>query len=202
VRRVAEEGRLHDALRYEFTAVRPDGTERRVAVSTAPLHELGDDGPASGVVASVRDVTDERAAQEAARVWTDRYARLFEAASDGIVTVDLAGHVTSANTAVAAAAGIPATRLVGRHCAELADPRDRAAVEALFAAALGGGRARGEVRYRDRRGRPRVASLTAAPVTGPDGAPGALGIVRDVTEERRTAAQVASARSSRPWGSS
>jgi len=47
------------------------------------------------------------------------------------------------------------------------------------------------VRYRDRRGRPRVASLTAAPVTGPDGAPGALGIVRDVTEERRTAAQVA-----------
>jgi two-component system NtrC family sensor kinase len=190
VARRTSAARLREPLRYEFTAVRPDGTTRRVSVSTAPLRELGDAGPASGVVASVRDVTDEREALEAARLWTDRYARLVEAASDGIVTLDAAGRVTSANAALAAAAGAAPARLVGRHHADLVDPRDRAHVDALVAAALGGGRARGEVRYRDRRGRPRVASVTVAPVAGPDGAPGALGIVRDVTEERRTNARL------------
>jgi PAS domain S-box-containing protein len=181
--------RLHEPLRYEFTTLRPDGSARRVAVSTSPLRELGDAGPTSGVVASVRDVTDERAAQEAARLWTERYARLFEAASDGIVTVDAAGRVTSANTAVAAAAGLPASGLVGRRCTTLVDPRDGARLEGLVAAALDGRRVRGEVRYRDGRGRPRVASVTAAPVAAVDGARAALGILRDVTEERRTAEQ-------------
>jgi two-component system NtrC family sensor kinase len=54
--------RLDGPLEYEFTAVRPDGEERVLAVTAAPLRELGDAGPASGVVASLRDVTDERRA--------------------------------------------------------------------------------------------------------------------------------------------
>jgi PAS domain S-box-containing protein len=188
--RLAGQTRLREPLGYEFTTVRPDGTERRLAVSTSPLRELGDAGPASGVVASVRDVTDERAAQAAARVWTDRYARLVDAASDGIMTVDAAGRVTSANAAAAAAVGTAPARLAGRHCADLVDPRDRERLGELVAAALAGRRARGEVRYRDRRGRSRVASVTAGPVGSPDGTPAALGIVRDVSEERRTAEQL------------
>lgn len=196
--------RLHEPLEYEFTTVRPDGTERVVAASTAPLRELGDAGPASGVVAALRDVTEERRAQDAARASSERYAQLVEAAADGIVTVDAAGVVTSANRAMARAAGGGRGGLAGRHCLELVDPRDRGRAEALLAAALGGARARGELRFRDRRGRPRVASVTAAPVAAaaPGGAlghaignavgtgPGVLAVVRDVTEERRTADQL------------
>jgi two-component system NtrC family sensor kinase len=59
--RIAEQ-RLGGPLVYEFTAVRPDGTELELVASTAPLRELGEAGPASGVVASLRDVTDERRA--------------------------------------------------------------------------------------------------------------------------------------------
>jgi two-component system NtrC family sensor kinase len=188
--------RLSEPLEYEFTAVRPDGTERLLAASTAPLRELGEAAPASGVVAALRDVTEERRAQAAARASSERYAQLVEAAADGIFTVDVGGVVTSANSALERAAGAgrgpAAERVVGRHCLELVDPRDRARAEALLAAALGGAPTRGELRFRDRRGRPRVASVSAAPVSAAPvgalgGAPGALAVVRDVTEERRTA---------------
>jgi PAS domain S-box-containing protein len=194
--------RLREPMHYEFTTVRPDGTQRRLVATTVPLRELGDRGPASGVVASVRDVTEERAAREAARRSDERFARLVAAASDGIVTIDAGGRVTSANAAFAVAAGAPPAALVGRDCADLVDPRDRAAVQELVAQALTGARARGEVRFRDRRGRSRVTSVTAAPVARPDGAPAALGILPRRDRGARTAPSSGAAREARwPWAS-
>jgi PAS domain S-box-containing protein len=185
-RRVAD-GRAGRSQRYEVTVVRPGGEERRLEVSTAPLREVG---AVSGVVASLRDVTDERRAQAAIRASEARYSRLVESASDAIFTVDSLGRLTSVNRAMELATGHDRASLIGQHCSAVADPRDREVVTAILEATLGGERVRRELRYRDRQGRSRVASVISAPVVEHGVVDGALGVVRDVTGERRLAEQL------------
>jgi PAS domain S-box-containing protein len=185
-RRVAH-GRAGLSQRYEVTIVRPDGEERRLEVSTAPMREVG---AVSGVVASLRDVTDERRAQAAIRASEARYSRLVESASDAIFTVDSSGRLTGVNRAMELATGHDRASLIGQHCSAVADPRDREAVTAILEATLRGERVRRELRYRDRQGRARVASVITAPVVENGVVDGALGVVRDVTGERRLAEQL------------
>jgi PAS domain S-box-containing protein len=103
-------GRRGVGQRYEVVVARPDGEERIVAVSTAPLRETGE---VDGVVASLRDVTEERRAQAATRASEARYARLVESASDAIFTVDAQGRLTSVNCWGSTAAW-PPTRATAR----------------------------------------------------------------------------------------
>jgi PAS domain S-box-containing protein len=185
-RRVAS-GRAGQSQRYEVTIVRPDGEERRVEVSTAPMREVG---AVSGVVASLRDVTDERRAQAAIHASEARYSRLVESASDAIFTVDSLGRLTGVNRAMELATGHDRATLIGQHCSAVVDPRDREAVTAILEATMRGERVRRELRYRDRQGRSRVSSVITAPVVENGVVDGALGVVRDVTAERRLAEQL------------
>ncbi|MGZ8379641.1 MAG: PAS domain S-box protein [Gemmatirosa sp.] len=187
VARRMSRGRSGESQRYEVTIVRPDGDERRLEVSTAPLREVG---AVSGVVASLRDVTDARRAQAAIRASEARYSRLVESASDAIFTVDALGRLTSVNRAMELATGHDRASLLGQHCSATADPRDREAVTAILEATLRGERVRRELRYRDRQGRARVASVITSPVIENGVVDGALGVVRDVTGERRLAEQL------------
>ena len=175
------------APRCEVAIRRPDGTERLVEVSMALLSELGEVG---SVVASLRDVTEERRALEATRASDERYARLVESASDAIFTIDAEGRFTSLNRAMELATGRGRDAMVGLHCSAVADPRDREAVAEIVEATLRGERVRRELRYRDRMGRPRVASVTTTPILEGGVVDGALGVVRDVTGERRLAEQL------------
>src|SRR2546422_1872485 len=61
--------------RYETTVVRVDGEERNVAVSTTPLVL---DGDLVGTVATLRDITEEKGAQDALARSEARYRNLFE----------------------------------------------------------------------------------------------------------------------------
>ncbi|GLC28435.1 PAS domain S-box protein [Roseisolibacter agri] len=180
-------GREGQPQRYEVVVVRPDGAERVVQVSNAPLREVG---ATSGVVASLRDVTEERRAQEDVLASEARYSRLVESASDAIFTIDSLGRLTSVNRAMELATGHPRATLIGQHCSAVADPRDREAVVAIVEATLRGERVRRELRYRDRQGRARVASVITSPVVEHGVVDGALGVVRDVTGERRLAEQL------------
>ena len=178
--------------RREVVITRPDGTERLAEVSMSVLREAGELG---GVVASLRDVTEERRALAATRASDERYARLVESAADAIFTIDAEGRFTSVNRAMELATGRARDAMLGLHCSAVADPRDRADVVAIVEATLRGERVRRELRYRDRMGRPRVASVTTTPIHEGelvDGAlvDGALGVVRDVTGERRLAEQL------------
>jgi two-component system NtrC family sensor kinase len=192
VRRLAAEARRGEApdgapQRTEVVITRPDGTERLAEVSLAVLREAGEVG---GVVASLRDVTEERRALAATRASDERYARLVEAAADAIFTVDGQGRFTSVNHAMELATGRERGTMLGLHCSAVADPRDRADVVAIMEATLRGERVRCELRYRDRMGRPRIASVTTTPILEGDVVDGALGVVRDVTGERRLAEQL------------
>ncbi|HEU4629707.1 MAG TPA: PAS domain S-box protein [Gemmatimonadaceae bacterium] len=172
---------------YETVVVRPDGERRLVAVATAPLREPAG---ATTVVASLRDVTEERERAAALARSEARHARLLEAAPDGVCAVDAEGRLTSVNPALVHALGRSAEQLVGRPATEFVEPEDRAAARALWDDTLRGQRVRGEIRYRDRGGRLRVCSVITAPITEEGRVVGGFAVLRDVTDERIRAAQL------------
>jgi len=102
--------------RYETTVVRADGEERNVAVSTTPLVL---DGDLVGTVATLRDITEEKGAQDTLARSEARYRNLFESASDAIVTLDANGRFTTFNHAAENISGYPRQELVGQWFAPL-----------------------------------------------------------------------------------
>jgi PAS domain S-box-containing protein len=173
--------------RYETVVVRSDGERRIVSVSTAPMRQ---GGRVTGIVASLRDFTDERERRDALRLLEVRYRHLFESASDALFTVDEGGRFTSVNRALVRSLGRTRGALLGSPALDAVEPEDREAMGRLFAATLRGTRQRGELRFRDRWGAVRTGSITTTPIGEGGAVRGALGIVRDVTEERRLAEQL------------
>ncbi|HEY9429727.1 MAG TPA: PAS domain S-box protein [Gemmatimonadaceae bacterium] len=178
---------------YETVVLRADGECRAVSVSTAPLREGEEGGGESaitGVVASLRDITNERRASDAVARSEARYQRLVETAPDAIFTVDMDGRFTSVNRALEDALGRSRAELVGRSFTEVLDGSQVRIARQLFGETAAGRRAQAEIRYRDTRGELCTGSVTATPVVEDGEIRGCLGIIRDVTAERRLADQL------------
>jgi PAS domain S-box-containing protein len=178
---------------YETVVLRADGEYRTVSVSTAPLRESaeGDDGgQVTGVVASLLDITSERRARDAVARSEARYQRLVETAPDAIFTVDMEARFTSVNRAFEHAVGRSRSELVGMGFADVVDASQRQTVEELVRETAAGRRGQAEIRYRNSEGELCTGSVTATPVIEDGEIRGCLGIVRDVTGERRLAEQL------------
>jgi PAS domain S-box-containing protein len=173
---------------YEGGVLRPDGERRIVAVNTAPLVELG---IVTGVVATLRDVTDERRARDAVVQSESRYRNLFDSASDAIYTLDVHGAFTSANAATAELTGISQADLLGSIIEPMIDEEDWAQVADQFRDAMMGRAIRYECRLRRPNGERRTISVTNSPIRRDDQIVGVLGVARDVTEARARAAALA-----------
>ena len=189
VRRREDDALAGKPQRYEGTVLLADGERRRVAVTTAPLREHG---ITTGIVASLRDVTDERRARDAVAQSEARYRNLFESASDAIYTIDLRGAFTSVNEATVAITGYTRGELLGRSSRHLFDDEGNlaCAVE-QFDIATTGAPARYECRFRRADGEHRLVSITNAPIRHGAEIVGVLGVARDVTDERARAGALA-----------
>ena len=174
--------------RYETVIVRPDGEQRIVSVSSAPLRDVGQ---VTGIVASLRDVTDERRARDAVLLSESRYRNLFDTASDLIYTLDAKGGITSANDAACRAAGLAAGEVLGRNVAMFLATEDVAMAQAHFRAAITGENRRYECRLRRASGEERLLSVTNTPIRQGRDVIGVLGIARDVTDDRARAEALA-----------
>ncbi|MBA3890656.1 MAG: PAS domain S-box protein [Gemmatimonadaceae bacterium] len=167
--------------RYESVVLRPDGERRTIAVATAPLYEQGE---ITGIVATLRDVTEERRARDAVAESEARYRNLFETATDAIYTLDLAGTFTSLNEATCDFTGAPLDELLGRPLKAYIDPVDLPRVKEHFRGALNGEARSYEAHYVRIDGARRLASVTNTPIRRDGAIVGVLGIARDVTAER------------------
>ena len=172
---------------YEAVVVRPDGDRRIVAIATAPLRELGE---VTGIVATLRDITDERRARDAVAQSESRYRNLFESASDAIYTLDVHGAFTSANQATCELTGRPRDMLLGHSTRMVLDGADLALVGHHFLRALDGSAERYECRVLRPDGERRLVSVTNSPIRRGDEIVGMLGIARDITEARARAAEL------------
>jgi PAS domain S-box-containing protein len=171
--------------RYEGTVVRADGEQRIVEVTTAPLREQG---TVSGIVASLRDVTDERRARDAVVQSEARYRNLFDTATDAIYTVDLDGTFTSVNEATVRLAGLSRGELLGHSSRRLFDDEELLLVREEFRHCVAGQAVRYECWLLRTDGERRLLSVTNTPIRLGVEVIGVLGVARDVTVERDRAA--------------
>ncbi len=187
-------GREDDALagepqRYESFVLTATGERRIVAVTTAPLREQG---AVTGIVASLRDVTEERRARDSVIQSETRYRNLFESASDSIYTMDVRGTFTSVNEATAVMSGYARTALLGYHTQMLFDDEQELTLVAeQFSRALTGASVRYECHFRRADGVRRLVSVTNTPIRHGTEIVGVLGVARDVTDERAGAVALA-----------
>ena len=174
--------------RYEAVIQRPDGEQRLVSVSTAPLRDVE---RVTGIVASMRDVTDERRARDAVLLSEARYRNLFETATDLIYTLDPRGGITSANEASCRAVALDARDVLGHNILQFIAADDVEPVRGHFAAAIRGEARRYDCRLMRPSGEERLLSVTNSPIRQGRDVIGILGIARDVTEERARALALA-----------
>ena len=179
--------RSGEARRYECTLIRRDGQRRRLSVTNSPIRHAG---KVIGILGIARDTTVERERALALARSEAQYSRLVESATDAIFTLDASGQFTSVNKALEAATGRSRESLIGAHFTEVIDERDRDAMRSVHAGTMSGKSLRGELRFIGRQGVSRQGSITTTPVTEGDAVVAALGIVRDVTDQKRMTDQL------------
>ncbi|HEX5004710.1 MAG TPA: GAF domain-containing protein [Gemmatimonadales bacterium] len=170
--------------RFESQVVRPDGGERLLAVSLAPL---GVAEGAGGAVALMRDVTREWVATDNLRRSEARYRALFDTVPVAIFTLDEAGALRSVNPSARALAGFDtASRL-----ADFLVPAEVEYVQKQLRTVRTGEPREFVMHLRRPDGAVREAAVVAVPAAGEEaGAPLVLAIARDVTDEQRLREQL------------
>ncbi|HKS06941.1 MAG TPA: PAS domain S-box protein [Gemmatimonadaceae bacterium] len=122
----------------------------------------------------------------------ERYARLLEAASEVIVTVDMRGRFLTMNLAFEKLLGWSREKVLGQEFLEFVDDVDKQRVAERFNAVLGGETINTDVRIRTADGRVVLLSATGTPIRDENGdVVAALGVSRDVTERRADAERLA-----------
>jgi PAS domain S-box-containing protein len=97
-----------------------DGRERAIADSAAPIR--GRAGEMTGAVLVFRDVTEDRAAENALSASEARKAAILESALDAIISCDASGHVVEFNPAAERMFGYSREEVVKRELGELIVP--------------------------------------------------------------------------------
>jgi diguanylate cyclase (GGDEF)-like protein/PAS domain S-box-containing protein len=175
--------RTGESASGEMDILNDEGVGRRVISTATPIARPGDDRP-TGVVNTFRDVTEERAAQQALRNAERRELILLERATEGYVVVNAEGRVTDASPLV-----------MNRYALELfgteqgtslvhAEDLDEAA--AAFERALAGEPVMTEIRLIDRRGDVHWVEATFTNRFDEPSVQGVVVNVRDVTVRHHT----------------
>jgi len=129
-------------------------------------------------------------AGEALRESEERYRRLFSAATDAIFTLDRHGHIASLNEAAERLWRVRAAEVVGARWDEVLPFESPAMVSEQIARAVAGGSCAFEAWLRRPDAGRGVVAMTISPLVEEGRTTAVLGIVRDVSEQRRVQAQL------------
>ena len=181
---VLKEGRAVSG--QEAVVERPDGTRMPFLAFPSPLRDTT--GEIVGAVNMFVDITERKRNEEMAQ----RLASIVESSDDAIISKNLDGTITSWNSGAARLFGYVAEEIIGKPITVLI-PRDHLTEEASIMARV----RRGEriehyetVRQRKDGGLIEI-SLTVSPIKTPEGkVVGASKIARDITERKRSEAQI------------
>jgi len=168
-----------DPQRYETRIVNHrTGEERDVAVSSGPFRVSGE---LIGTVATLRDITDPKRAQDTLARSEARYRHLVESASDAIVTLDANGRFTTVNHAAENISGYKREELVGQWFAPMLPDDDLPKALGHFQQALSGETGLFESQFYRKDGEIRTISIT---YSTPQKDEEVLCLIRDVTDQK------------------
>jgi diguanylate cyclase (GGDEF)-like protein/PAS domain S-box-containing protein len=146
---------------------------------------LLEDAAIQGVVANLREMTAEMEAQELLRRSESRYRAIAETAQEGIVLLDPQGNVVFANDKLAQILGVAAEELHERGLFDFVVGDERPRMMERLRTRHEVGVESYEIEIVHPEHGHRILSVTASPLVE-DGAPlGSLGMVSDVTAERK-----------------
>jgi len=163
-----------------------DGSWRRVDTRFTDLRH----SPAvAGVVANIRDVTDQTESEEALATSESLYRSIVETAEEGITIHDLEGRFTFANAKMATLVGIPVDRLVGGTILDLVPPADHALAVGKLLHRQQGIAEQYEFALQKGDGTTCDVLISASPLHDADGAvTGVLSMMTDIRERKRAEA--------------
>jgi len=131
----AQPGRTHPPLVAIARAPGPDGAARRLAIGlTSYLH----DPRVRGVVARVRDVSEQTALRSQSARLKSRLRVFAELAADLTMLLDSGGKITFQSPSIQASLGLAPEASLGRHVLELVVEEDRARLADTIRAVLNG----------------------------------------------------------------
>jgi PAS domain S-box-containing protein len=172
--------------------VRKDGTLFWTHVVIDPV--LGEGGRTIGYAKVTRDVSEKRGAQQALYESEQRFRLLVQGVQDyAIYMLDPEGNISNWNAGAEAIKGYRAEEIVGRHFSVFYTPEDQAAgaPAAALATALREGQFRGEAQRVRKAGERFWANVVIDPIRDEHGQLlGFAKVTRDVSEKRRTEAEL------------
>jgi PAS domain S-box-containing protein len=167
----------------EYRLRRSDGEYRWIQDRTVPI---GDDtGAITGFLSSCLDITEQRAATQSQAY----LAAIVESADDAIIAKSLDGIIQSCNATAERMFGYTAAELIGKPVRILIPPERQMEEDDILARLRRGEKiAHFETVRLTKTGKPLHVSLAVSPVRDASGRIiGASKIVRDITEQKRTA---------------
>jgi len=171
---------------YESEVVAKGGRLVPVLITVSQIRDP--DGSVVGAAVNIRDITASKREQEARL----RLAAVVESSSDAIIAKDLTGTILSWNSGAERLYGYAPSEVVGRNIAMLAPPGNVDEIPAILHRIKIGERIeRYETVRRRKDGQAVDVSITVSPIYDGKGAiVGASTIARDISERRRTEAEI------------
>jgi PAS domain S-box-containing protein len=183
------EGREAPTIEYRWLC--KDGEYRWLSDNRAFV--LDEDGRALALVGTVRDITEDRQAEEALRESEEKFRTLSASAPIGIFLMDDGGQVIYTNERLQAIAGVPAGGGSGEQLATAVHPDDREQLLAEWAkAAEERAELSQEYRILTPQGETRWVRMHVCPILSADGRQsGVVGTIEEITEQRQAAEDMA-----------
>jgi PAS domain S-box-containing protein len=182
-----------DALRYSFRGRRKDGQVVQLQIHGTSAKY----GGRSAALGTVLDITEQKRLERALQASEAEMRLRYEIAPDMFASVDSAtGTIVECNQTLAAALGRAKAEIIGRAVADLYHPDSLPAVTLAFQAFAGTGKISDvELQLRHQDGRALDVSLSASAMRDElGGIVKAILVMRDITERKQVALELARAR--------
>ena len=174
---------------WNFRFRHRDGSWRWVA---ARFRDLSDHPAVSGIVASVRDVTDRHLVDEAARAAASLYRSIVEMAEECITIHDVAGRITFANPKMAELIGTTVAELEGQSIFDLVVGDELEITASSLERRHPGEREQYEFSLLRRDGSTCPVLISAIPLRDPAGeVTGILSMMSDISDRKQAESQCA-----------
>ncbi len=168
--------------RIQLPMLTADGTELDGEFSIAMLHDAS--GNATGYIGAMRDITEQKRAQEALRASEEKYRDLVENINDVLYTIDTDGTFTYISPAVESLIGYTPAEIIGQNFAGYIHPDDLRTAAESHQRVLSGESTIGEYRVIAKSGAIHWIRASNRPIYEGELVIGTRGILTDITEQK------------------